>query len=167
MEKIVKFSDYIIYSDESGDHSLNSIDTDYPVFVLAFCIILKEDYLEKIVPSVQRFKFNSWGHDSVILHEREIRKQEGVFSFLRGNPDVRDQFYRELNTLVEKSPLTFIASVIHKDKHKKNIMTLGTPIKLHCISVWKCFTVSFVKILSKAEQFMLFLKKGETRKIRI
>ncbi len=119
LEKNVKFSDYIIYADESGDHSLNSIDPDYPVFVLAFCVIRTEDYLAKIVSSVQRFKFNYWGHDSVILHEREIRKQEGVFSFLRRNPELRDKFYAELNTLVEKSSITFIASVINKVEHSK------------------------------------------------
>lgn len=28
----MKFSDYIIYVDESGDHSLESIDPDYPIF---------------------------------------------------------------------------------------------------------------------------------------
>ena len=35
-----EFSDYIVYVDESGDHSLESIDINYPVFVLAFCIFL-------------------------------------------------------------------------------------------------------------------------------
>lgn len=161
MEKIVKFSDYIIYADESGDHSLNSIDTDYPVFVLAFCIILKEDYLEKIVPSVQRFKFNFWGHDSVILHEREIRKQEGVFSFLRGNPDVRDQFYRELNTLVEKSPLTFIASVIHKDKHKKKYNDPWNPYK---VALYFCMEMLHSFLCENSQQgrtiHVVFEKRG-------
>ncbi len=38
------FSDYIIYVDESGDHSLESIDKEYPVFVLAFCIFNKKIY---------------------------------------------------------------------------------------------------------------------------
>lgn len=30
-----RFSDFIVYVDESGDHSLQSIDQSYPVFVLA------------------------------------------------------------------------------------------------------------------------------------
>ena len=30
-----RFSDYVVYVDESGDHSLERIDLDYPVFVLA------------------------------------------------------------------------------------------------------------------------------------
>jgi hypothetical protein len=33
-----KFSEYIVYVDESGDHGLETIDPNYPVFVLAFCI---------------------------------------------------------------------------------------------------------------------------------
>ncbi len=33
---IDKFSDYIVYVDESGDHGLQNLDPNYPVFVLAF-----------------------------------------------------------------------------------------------------------------------------------
>ena len=33
-----KFGKYIVYVDESGDHGMQSIDEQYPVFVLAFCV---------------------------------------------------------------------------------------------------------------------------------
>jgi len=36
------YSDYVIYVDESGDHTLTAIDRDYPVFVLDFCIFRKD-----------------------------------------------------------------------------------------------------------------------------
>lgn len=39
------FSEFVVYVDESGDHSLTSIDRNYPVFVLAFCIFYKDHYL--------------------------------------------------------------------------------------------------------------------------
>jgi hypothetical protein len=39
------FSDYLVFVDESGDHGLDVIDAGYPVFVLAFCIVRKEDSL--------------------------------------------------------------------------------------------------------------------------
>lgn len=52
-----EFSDYIVFADESGDHSLISLDPDYPVFVLALCLFLKEDYAAATAPSVLRFKF--------------------------------------------------------------------------------------------------------------
>ncbi len=85
-----RFSDYIVYVDESGDHSLASIDQGYPVFVLALCVFHKRHYAEKIIPAVQKLKFNYFGHDSVVLHENEIRKQKGDFAFLSHRP-TRDE----------------------------------------------------------------------------
>ena len=35
------FSNYIVFVDESGDHSLTSIDPQFPVFSLSFCIVRK------------------------------------------------------------------------------------------------------------------------------
>ena len=42
-----EFSDYVIYADESGDHSLEHIDQTYPVFVLCLCLFRKKDYAGK------------------------------------------------------------------------------------------------------------------------
>lgn len=60
-----EFSKYIVYVDESGDHSLQSIDDNYPIFVLAFCVFNKRHYSEVIVPALEKFKFNHFGHDQV------------------------------------------------------------------------------------------------------
>ena len=38
-----EFSDYIVYVDESGDHNLERINPEYPLFVLAFCIFEKKN----------------------------------------------------------------------------------------------------------------------------
>jgi hypothetical protein len=51
------FSDYIVYADESGDHSLTSINPQHPVFVLVFCVVKISNYVENIVPEFQRLKF--------------------------------------------------------------------------------------------------------------
>lgn len=69
------YSDYTIFVDESGDHGLKTIDPNYPVFVLAFCIFRKNSYTNDVVPAVQKFKFHHFGHDVVILHSHEIRKE--------------------------------------------------------------------------------------------
>ena len=69
------FSDYIVYVDESGDHSLESIDQEYPVFVLSFCIFRKEVYGGAMTSAVRKLKFATFGHDMVILHEIDIRKK--------------------------------------------------------------------------------------------
>ena len=65
----MKFSDYIIFVDESGDHGLVNIDPQYPVFVLAFCVFHKQRYIQSTMPALQQFKFNHFGHDQIILHE--------------------------------------------------------------------------------------------------
>ena len=110
------FSDYIVYVDESGDHELNHIDRDFPLFALSFCIFRKEDYVQVIVPKIQQFKFDFWGHDQVILHEREIRKEEGDFAFLRTNAEVRQQFHARLGEIVRNAPMDIYAAVILKEK---------------------------------------------------
>ncbi|MDQ6991340.1 MAG: DUF3800 domain-containing protein [Mariprofundaceae bacterium] len=43
-----EFSDYIVYVDESGDHGLQNIDPNYPIFVLAFCIFHKNYYCDGV-----------------------------------------------------------------------------------------------------------------------
>lgn len=66
----MKFSEYVVFVDEGGDHSLESIDPYYPVFVLNFCILKKENHVNSVVPKVEGFKFKHFGHDAVILHVR-------------------------------------------------------------------------------------------------
>ena len=105
------FSDYIVYVDESGDHGLQRIDPNFPVFGLSFCIFKKADYTEQIVPAVQDLKFRYWGHDAIILHEREIRRSIGDFKL--PNETYR-QFTMDLTELIEGAPFKVIGSVINK-----------------------------------------------------
>ena len=107
------FSDYIVFVDESGDHGMTGIDQTYPVFVLAFCVFRKQEYMEIVCPSVQQFKFKHWGHDAVVLHEHDIRKPRGAYSFLQ-NADRRKEFSADLSALMEAAPFTLIAAVIRK-----------------------------------------------------
>ncbi|MDN3575917.1 DUF3800 domain-containing protein [Chitinimonas viridis] len=108
-----RFSDFVVYVDESGDHSLASIDRDYPVFVLALCVFHKRHYAEKIIPAVEKLKFNYFGHDSVVLHENEIRKQKGDFAFLSHRP-TRDAFMAQLSSIMDASNFILISCVVDK-----------------------------------------------------
>ena len=108
------FGDYLVFVDESGDHSLTSIDSLYSVFVLAFVIIKKADYVHRVSRDLQAFKMRHWGHDEVVLHEHEIRKPRDAFSFLL-NRSRRDRFLAELTTLMEELPAIIVAVII--DKH--------------------------------------------------
>ena len=87
--------DYIFYADESGDHSLASVDPGYPIFVLSICGFKIREYCRKVVPTLQDLKFRHFGHDMVILHEREIRKFENDFAVL-ADPALRDRFMTDL-----------------------------------------------------------------------
>jgi len=119
-------SDYIVYVDESGDHGLAAIDPQYPVFVLAFCIFRKEDYRLRAVPALQALKFKHFGHDMVVLHERDIRKAKDAFSFLT-DIERREKFMQDLNEIIAETPLTLIASVIQKEKLCKRYVYPKSP----------------------------------------
>ena len=110
-----RFSDYVVYVDESGDHSLASIDAEYPVFVLALCVFHKRHYSEKIIPAVEKLKFNYFGHDSVVLHENEIRKQKGQFAFL-SQRSVQTAFMGQLSSIIEASNFILITCVVDKTR---------------------------------------------------
>jgi len=110
------FSDYIVYIDESGDHNLTTITPEYPVFVLAFCVVRKGTYIDTIVPAFQKLKFEFWGHDSVVMHGHEIRKAHGDFNILL-NADVRARFLQRVNETIQTSDFTLIAAVIDKARH--------------------------------------------------
>lgn len=124
-----KYSDFVVYVDESGDHSLTSIDPGYPVFVLAFCIFNKRHHAEKIIPMLEKFKFNYFGHDAVVLHEHEIRKQKGVFAKLSDRA-LREQFMDELTGIMEASNFILAACVIDKKALKPASSSSENPYHL-------------------------------------
>lgn len=109
------FSDYIIYVDESGDHSLDSINEEYPIFVLSFCIFHKQNYTQSAVIKLKDFKFKHFGHDMIVLHENEIRRDKGIFKTLRPKSK-KDAFIEELTKVIEEEDFIVIATVIKKDK---------------------------------------------------
>ncbi len=112
------FGDYIVYADESGTHNLAVVEADYPVFVLTLCIFEKRDYVTNVVPALQSFKLKWFGHDMVVLHEREMRKQLAPFKFLETRAR-RDAFMADLDSVVAQAPMTIVAAVI--DKRKLNL----------------------------------------------
>ena len=113
----LEHSDYIVYVDESGDHSLISIDEGYPVFVLSFCVFQKQHYSHVITPALRMLKFETFGHDMVILHEQDIRKKTGAFHQM--GKERREVFFEDLNALIANADFTLLATIIDKYKLKK------------------------------------------------
>jgi len=122
-------SDYIVFIDESDDHGLANVDPHYPIFVLALCVFRKQDYIDVVCPAVQRLKFKHWGHDSVVLHEHDIRKPYGPYGFLF-DPVRRVEFMSDMNTLIETSPFVLIASVVRKLELTKTYALPANPYHL-------------------------------------
>jgi hypothetical protein len=123
------FSDYIVYVDESGDHSLTSINQQHPVFVLAFCVMHKPTYIDSIVPAFQRLKFDFWGHDGVVLHSHEIRKEHGDFHILRA-AGTRAAFLDRVSGAIAAADFTIIAAVIDKKRHVEKYSEPADPYEI-------------------------------------
>ncbi len=125
----MNFNEYIIYADESGDHYLGPSDADYPIFVLVFCLFKKTVYFNKIVPSFQQFKFETFGHDMVVLHGHDIKRQVKPFTFLKSKSK-RDEFMRRMASLIGGCDMTVIATAIEKRKLVEQYVNPNNPYDL-------------------------------------
>lgn len=122
-------SEYLVFVDESGSPTMGNIDPQYPLFVLAFFIVKKSDYVAHITPAVQHFKFKHFGHDQVILHERDIRKDIGNFAFLK-TLALKAAFLDELMDIISAAPFHLICVVVDKIKHKARYVYPENPYHL-------------------------------------
>lgn len=108
---------------------MQTLDPNYPVFVLAFCIFHKRYYCETVVPALEKFKFNHFGHDLVVLHEHEIRKEKGIFNFFQGRQH-QQIFLNELTGIIDTSNFILISCVIDKTELKNKSGTTPHPYHL-------------------------------------
>ena len=123
-----RYSNFVVYVDESGDHGMQTLDPQYPMFVLAFCVFHKRYYSEKVVPALHKFKFNHFGHDLVVLHEHEIRKEKGAFKF--ANRQHKQEFLSELTGIIESSNFILISCAIDKARLRERAGTSHNPYHL-------------------------------------
>ena len=140
---ILKNSGFIAYVDESGDYLINEDISEYPIFVLAYCIFKIEDYL-KFSNKFIEFKFKHYGHDMAIFHENDMNRYEGAFKFLKGNPFEGD-FYEELASIIDDHDFKIIASAINKQSiNNKNFnQTAISNISLrHCLDTFQKYLTS-------------------------
>ena len=108
-----KNSNYLVFVDESGDHHLNKYPKEFPMFVLAFVIISKDEYCDHLLPQFSRLKLRYFPDVSTIFHEREIRKAEKRFAFLT-NAEVRTSFHADLSALMADIDYQVTAVAINK-----------------------------------------------------
>ena len=127
-----EYSDYIIYADESGDPNARSIDNNYPVFVLNFCVFRKETYAASVLPAVAAFKFRHFGHDAVVLHEQDIYRGKAPFDF-GGSGQDQTTFRHELNISIAQLDFGIIAAAIDKPR-----LTQTTVSDIYGLALQRC-----------------------------
>jgi hypothetical protein len=125
------FNEFLLFADESGDHLLRPNVLEFPLFVLAFCIVKRRHYADYIVPELLRIKLKYFQDSHIVFHERDIRKASGGFEFLT-NTVTREAFLNDMNYFLERAEFRVIASVIRKDRLQRiyddpdNPYTIGT-----------------------------------------
>ncbi len=157
------FADHIIYADESGSPVLDGVDPDYPVFVLAFVLVEKAAYQTQVVPGIQKLKFDFLGHDQVILHERDIRRQKDAFAFLQADPDARFRFLQSINDLVADAPMEVVAAAIDKIGLRKRDASPWSP---YDIALQLCLEQALEVLLARQEAGKLVHVVFESRGAR-
>lgn len=107
------YGDFIIYGDETGDHSMDITYKQHPIFALVLCVFSKDSYAIDATKHLKKLKFTFWGHDAIILHSAKLRRQIEDFQFLQ-NQKHRDFFIETLNAVIRNSPFTIISTGIDK-----------------------------------------------------
>lgn len=118
---MTKFSKYIVYVDESGDANWNATK-EFPLLCLNYCLFEKEHYLSDLVPRFNRLKFDYWGSDNIVLHERDLRKSDKIkdpairskYESLKGPK--RQQFMEDLTGIMRDASFRCFCVIIDKPK---------------------------------------------------
>ena len=118
----------LVFLDETGDHSMTKIDSDFPQFALVMLICDRATYINNILPLVYQLKLDFWGHEGIILHSRDIRISKGDYGFLRIS-EKREAFYNQVNKIMGQN-YTLISVVIVKVTHKAKYSSPLNPYDL-------------------------------------
>jgi len=107
------FGEYVVCLDESGDHGLAAVVPKFPAFVVSACIFRKDLYGSQVVPAFLGLKFRHFGHDMVVLHSRDIRRNSGPFDVLR-DAGRKARFLADLDATIAAAPFTVVSAAIDK-----------------------------------------------------
>ena len=99
---------YYLYIDECGDHELEKFNPNFPIFTLCGFLV-PGDKLETLENAVKSFKRQFFNDESVIIHSRDIRKQEKEYSILQ-YPEIRHSFYERINNILGQADVYTIVS---------------------------------------------------------
>ncbi len=104
---------YYLFLDESGHHGLKNINTEFPIFLLCGCLISEDDYVH-LKKKINTIKAKYFGTKDLILHSTDIRKWQKEFKIL-GDLRLRNDFYNDLNKIIDNTNFTVISSAVIKE----------------------------------------------------
>jgi gluconate kinase len=107
-----------LFLDESGDHSLESIDPEFPIFVLGGVVVDYEYAIGEMETELRRFKRQYFGSEELILHTADIVRSQKGFEALR-DPDRRALVFDGLSQLMRRLDYKVIACAILKQEHRE------------------------------------------------
>lgn len=106
-------SDFLAYGDESGTADLKAASRRHPVFALVYCLFRVSDYVDAVVPRIQRLKIRYFGHDQVVLHAHSLRTGRGEpFDSLQ--PSDVQALQLDVDAAFSELPMSVVAVVIDK-----------------------------------------------------
>lgn len=115
MENLAQESKYYLFLDESGDHSLDKIDAQYPMFVLGGVLIAAADY-DRLDARWKEMKRELFGTDAIILHTADLTRNKNGFERMK-EPAFRQRVYAGLNAVMAELPYQVIGCAVHKGNH--------------------------------------------------
>lgn len=106
----------VLFLDESGDHNLEVIQAQYPMFVLGG-VIMDKAYAEgELTRELNAFKQEMFGRADIILHTADITRNKEGFERMKETA-FREEFYAKLNKLMQRLQCTVVACAIRKGEH--------------------------------------------------
>lgn len=138
---------HILYLDESGDHDLTNIDSNYPIFVLAGSVIQADYHDSQLKEAINVFKVNNFGSTDIILHYADYTRNRNGFDRMV-NKEFREKFYNGLNDIIEGANITLYSCIIDKNKH---VASYRYPENPYIFSL-QVIVEKFVMDLNKADK---------------
>lgn len=108
-------STYFLFLDESGDHSLEKIDSQYPVFVLGGALIAAKDYAS-VDKTFKAMKKKVFGDEGIILHTADLTRNCNGFERMKES-EFRGRAFSEINRVMEQMPYQVLGCVVRKEQH--------------------------------------------------
>jgi hypothetical protein len=159
---VAAFSQYIVYADESGSPHLEADVKEFPIFVLVFAVLNKQHYAFDISPKIKMLKFDFVGHDQLILHERDIRRQSDAFAFLQLSEELRDSFLGRISEIIRSTDMEICAAIIDKAKYRPHHLDLWDPYERAVgLCIWAVSEALVKKGETDTEVTIVFESRGK------